>query len=94
MHFNFSCDSDIVEWKVCVNEPNQQPSTAQAIGTTYGSINMTGTNLTANTTVNCMVNGKDFGATSKVADTDGAYEIIVYIKDEAGNWSAVHPINS
>lgn len=94
MHFNFSCDSDIVEWKVCVNEPNQQPSTAQAIGTTYGSINMTGTNLTANTTVNCMVNGKDFAATSKVADTDGSYEIIVYVKDEAGNWSAVHPINS
>lgn len=93
MHFNFSADSDIVEWKVCVNEAGQQPATAVPIGTTYGSINMTGTNLVANTSVSCMVTGRDFGATSKVDDNDGAYEIIVYVKDEAGNWSAVHPIS-
>ncbi len=92
MTFKFSADSKLTEWKVCVNETGQQASTATAIGTTGGSVNMTGTNLEANTEVSCVIMGADFSATSKVASTDGVYEVIVYGKDEAGNWSAIHAI--
>lgn len=92
MTFKFSADSALSEYKVCVNETGQQASTATAIGTSGGSINMTGTNLAANTEVTCVIMGADFAATLKVADTDGAYEIIVYGKDLAGNWSAIHSI--
>lgn len=93
MTFKFSCGVKLTEWKVCVNEPEQQASTAQPIGTTGGSINMTGTTVEPNTEVLCTIMGADFAATTKVNDTDGAYEVIVYGKDEAGNWSAVHVIN-
>lgn len=92
MTFKFSSDSKLLEYKVCVNETGQQASTAVPIGTAGGSINMTGTNLEANTQVSCVIMGADLAATSAVSDTDGTYEIIVYGKDEAGNFSAIHSI--
>lgn len=94
MSFNFSCGSILAEWKVCVNAPNQTASAAVAIGTSGGSINMTGTNLAANTTVNCVIMEADFAAHPVVNDTDGLYEFIVYGKDEAGNWSPIHIIEA
>ena len=92
MTFKFSSDSKLLQWKVCVNETGQQASCAVEIGTSGGSINMTGTNLAANTEVTCTIMGADLAANAIVADTDGAYEIIVYGEDEAHNWSAVHSI--
>ncbi len=89
MTFSFVSDSKLVQYKVCVYEANQQAATAVAIGTTGGSINMTGTNLNANTPVNCTIMGADYAAHPVIDDTDGAYWVVVYGLDEANNWSAV-----
>jgi len=88
--FKFNCGEKIVQWKVAVFESGQEAASAVAIGEANGSINMSGTTETAaSTDVACTIMGKDFAATTKVADTDGAYYVVVYVKDVAGNWSAV-----
>lgn len=92
--FTWSASELLAEYKVCVNEPEQTAAGAVAIGTTGGSQNMSGTNVEGSTTVTSVIMGADFAATSKVNDTDGVYEIIVYGKDQSGTWSAVHAINA
>jgi hypothetical protein len=54
---------------------------------------MSGNAVEANTDITSVIFGADFAATDAVNDTDGAYEIIVYGKDEAGTWSAVHVLS-
>lgn len=90
--FTWSANENLAAYKVCVNTKNQVAATAPAIGTTGGSINMTGGATPANTTVISTIFGADFAATEAVNDKDGAYEIIVYGQDEGGTWSAIHAI--
>ena len=90
--FTWSANENLAAYKVCVNESGQTAATAVAIGTTGGSLNMTGGATTANTNVTSTIYGADFAATDAVNDTDGAYEIIVYGQDEGGTWSAVHAL--
>ena len=90
--FTWSANEKINAYKVCVNEVGQLAATAEAIGTTGGSLNMSGGPIDANTDVTSTIFGADFAATSAVNDVDGAYEIIVYGQDEAGTWSAVHSL--
>lgn len=92
MTFSWSCGEKLTAYKVCVNAAGQEAETAVAIGTSGGSVNMSGGVVEADTTVNCVIMGADFAATNIVNDTDGVYEVIVYGKDVAGNWSAVHSI--
>lgn len=88
--FTWSANEDLQAFKVCVNEVGQQAADAIAIGTTGGSQNMSGGSTAADTDITSIIMGADFAATSAVDDTDGVYEIIVYGKDLAGTWSAVH----
>ena len=90
--FTWSANEKLVAYKVCVNEVGQLAATAEAIGTTGGSLNMSGGPIDANTEVTSTIFGADFAATSAVNDVDGAYEIIVYGQDEAGTWSAIHSL--
>lgn len=88
--FTWSANEDLQAFKVCVNEVGQTAADAVAIGTTAGSQNMSGGSIAADTDITSIIMGADFAATSAVDDTDGVYEIIVYGKDLAGTWSAVH----
>ena len=90
--FNWSSNENLAAYKVCVNEPNQTAAEAEAIGTSGGSLNMTGGATAANALVISVIYGADFAATDAVNDTDGAYEIIVYGQDEGGTWSAIHAL--
>ncbi len=91
--FTWSANENLAAYKVCVNETGQTAETAIAIGTTNGSLNMSGSAVTANTNITSTIFGADFAATEAVNDTDGAYEIIVYGQDEGGTWSAIHVLS-
>lgn len=91
--FTWSANKNLLAFKICVNEVGQTAAEVPAIGTAYGSQNMTGGAVAANTNITSVIFGADFAATNAVNDTDGAYEVIVYGQDESGNWSAVHPLN-
>lgn len=91
--FTWSANKNLLAFKICVNEVGQTAAEAPAIGTAYGSQNMTGGAIAANTNITSVIFGADFAATNAVNDTDGAYEVIVYGQDESGNWSAVHQLN-
>ena len=91
--FTWSANENLAAFKVCVNTAGQTAATAEAIGTEHGSLNMSGSAVTANTDVTSTIFGADFAATEVVNDTDGAYEIIVYGQDEGGTWSAVHVLS-
>lgn len=98
MTFDFKSDSNLTQYKVCVNhgaESQEEIEAADAIGTSHGSLNMAqGTGATVvveeNVTISCTIMGADFAETEEVNYVDGAYEVIVYGKDEAGTWSAGH----
>lgn len=91
--FTWSANENLAAYKVCVNATGQTAETAIAIGTTNGSLNMSGSAVTANTDITSTIFGADFAATEAVNDTDGAYEIIVYGQDEGGTWSAIHALS-
>ena len=91
--FTWSANENLAAYKVCVNENGQTAESAEAIGTTNGSLNMSGSVVTANTNITSTIFGADFAATEAVNDTDGAYEIIVYGQDEGGTWSAIHVLS-
>ena len=91
--FTWSANKNLLAFKICVNKVGQTAAEAPAIGTAYGSQNMTGGAVAANTNITSVIFGADFAATNAVNNTDGAYEVIVYGQDESGNWSAVHPLN-
>ena len=90
--FTWSASELLAEYKVCVNAPEQTAAGAEAIPTTGGSTNMSGTNIAGQTSVTSTIRGADMETAVGGAGNDGAYEIIVYGKDEAGSWSAVHAI--
>lgn len=92
--FTWSANEALQAFKVCVNEVGQTAAEAVAIGTTNGSQNMSGGSVAANTDITSVIMGADFAATEAVNDVDGAYEIIVYGRDLAGTWSAIHSLSA
>ena len=90
MTFKFSPNEKLQEFKVCVNEKGQTAEDAESIPTTGGSQNMSGGAVEENVDVLCVIRGADFKVA--VGGEDGVYEVIVYGKDVAGSWSAIHSI--
>lgn len=103
--FTWSANENLAAYKVCVNTVGQTAETAIAIGTTNGSLNMSGgatpaaipdpndNSKTIDNVITSTIFGADFAATEAVNDTDGVYEIIVYGQDEGGTWSAIHALS-
>lgn len=88
MTFQFSSDSIFDEYKVkVVATSGAANGTGTQIGTTNGSANVSGStgNYPAATPITVTINGADLEVAS---GGDGAKIIKVFVKDDAGNWSA------
>lgn len=85
--FTFTSDKVFTEYKVkVVSSTIVAESAGTVIGTLHGSVNMSGTGLfAANTPITCSIKGADLGA---VSSGDAIKIIKVFVKDEAGLWSA------
>lgn len=86
----------ITEWKVCayLDEAGALAGSAAdtAIGNANGSENVSGT-TNSSSEINCMVRGADYeialgGRASETGEFDGIHYVVVYVKNEAGLWSA------
>jgi hypothetical protein len=87
--FSFQSDSIFDEYKVkVVPATNSIHSAGTTILTTYGSTNMSGAagSYPATTNINCTIDGADLEVAS---GGDGQKIIKVFVKDQAGLWSAV-----
>jgi hypothetical protein len=80
-------DSTYVEYKVkVVSSIGATHSTGTQIPVTNGSVNMSGSGSFPTTTpINCTINGADLELASS---GDGSKIVKVFVKDQAGNWSA------
>lgn len=86
--FSFTSDQIFDEYKVkVVSSTGAAHDTGTTIGTANGSSNMTGATggYAAGTAINCSIDGSDLKAASA---GDGAKIIKVFVKDQAGLWSA------
>ena len=96
--FDFVPNERLSAYKVCVINPTNYADTeasstsAIAIGTSNGSLNMTGGTVEASTTVTCTIKGADLQAHSIVNNKDGAYIVGVFGQDVAGVWSLMGTI--
>ena len=87
--FNFTADVKFDEYKVGVVPANNSTvSDVTVIGTTGGSANTSGSdgNYPAKTNIEVSINGTDFKTAAGGAD--GTYIIKVFVKNQAGTWSA------
>lgn len=87
--FNFTADVIFDEYKVgVVPSNNSSVSDVTVIGTTGGSSNTSGSNgnYPAKTNIEVSINGTDFKTAAGGAD--GTYIIKVFVKNQAGTWSA------
>lgn len=87
--FNFTADAIFDEYKVGVVPANNSTvDDVTVIGTTGGSINTSGSagNYPADTNIEVTINGTDFKTAAGGAD--GTYIIKVFVKNQAGTWSA------
>ena len=87
--FNFTADVTFDEYKVgVVPSNNSTVSDVTVIGTAGGSINTSGSagNYPAKTNIEVTINGTDFKTAAGGAD--GTYIIKVFVKNQAGTWSA------
>lgn len=84
--FSFTCDTDYVEYKVkVVGTTGATQDTGVTIGTTNGSVNMSGTGTyTGSTPIESQINGTDLEVASS---GDGQKIIKVFVRDAASNWS-------
>lgn len=80
-------DSNYAEYKVkVVASVGATHDTGTVIPTTHGSTNMSGIgSFPCETPINCVINGADLEVASS---GDGSKIIKVFVKDQAGNWSA------
>lgn len=86
--FSFTTDTTFVEYKVkVVSSTGASHDTGMLIGTVNGSTNTSGVSSfdTAITPINVSINGTDLELASA---GDGQKIIKVFVKDDAGNWSA------
>lgn len=87
--FNFTANAIFDEYKVGVVPANNSTvSDVTVIGTTGGSANTSGSdgNYHADTNIEVTINGTDFKTAAGGAD--GTYIIKVFVKNQAGTWSA------
>lgn len=87
--FNFTADAIFDEYKVgVVPSNNSGVADVTVIGTAGGSVNTSGTdgNYPAETNIEVSINGTDFKTAAGGAD--GTYIIKVFVKNQAGTWSA------
>lgn len=86
--FSFTSNMALKAWKVKVVPANNSAQDAgEQIPSTAGSVNMTGTTLAANTSVECKINGTDLS--TAVGGADGTYIIKVFGQASANDlWSA------
>ncbi len=87
--FNFTADVIFDEYKVGVVPANNSTvADVTVIGTTGGSANTSGDagNYPADTNIEVSINGTDFKTAAGGAD--GTYIIKVFVKNQAGTWSA------
>lgn len=86
--FSFSSNMALKAWKVKVVPANNSAQDAgEQIPSTAGSVNMTGTTLAANTSIECKINGTDLS--TAVGGSDGTYIIKVFGQASANDlWSA------
>ena len=85
--FNFTCDVEFEEYKVCVVPANSSTQDAGAIiGTTNGSQNTSGSdgNYPASENIQVTITGADLEAASS---GDGVKIVKVFVKNAAGTWS-------
>ena len=85
--FSFTSDSSFTEYKVkVVASSGASNDSGVLIPITNGSINMSATGtFPANTPIDCQINGSDFEIASS---GDGVKIVKIFVRDEAGNWSA------
>lgn len=86
--FSFTTDTVFREYKVkIVSSTGASHDTGTLIGTTNGSTNTSGTGTfnTSTTPINVSINGTDLELASA---GDGQKIIKIFVKDDAGNWSA------
>lgn len=87
--FNFTANVIFDEYKVGVVPANNSTvADVTVIGTTGGSANTSGSdgNYPADTNIEVTINGTDFKTAAGGAD--GTYIIKVFVKNQAGTWSA------
>ena len=87
--FNFTANAIFDEYKVgVVPATNSTVSDVTVIGTTGGSTNTSGSdgNYPADTNIDVTINATDFKTAAGGAD--GTYIIKVFVKNQAGTWSA------
>ena len=87
--FNFTADAIFDEYKVGVVPSNSSTvADVTVIGTSGGSVNTSGSdgNYPADTNIDVTINGTDFKTAAGGAD--GTYIIKVFVKNQAGTWSA------
>lgn len=86
--FSFTADVNIKAYKVkVVPTQNTAHDGGTQIGTTGGSVNMTGGAVNANTAVTCKIYGSDFK--SAIEGVDGTYIIKVFAQSATNDlWSA------
>jgi hypothetical protein len=82
----------ITEYRVCayLDEAAAKAGkpTDTAIPMTAGSVHMSGTTNSAER-IDCLIKGADYeAALGEVGKVDGAHFVVVYVKNEAGLWSA------
>lgn len=85
--FNFTCDVEFEEYKVCVVPANNSTQDAGVIiGTTNGSQNTSGSDgsYPASENIKVTITGADLEAASS---GDGVKIIKVFVKNAAGTWS-------
>lgn len=86
INFSWRADIDVVEWKVCVvTSETDAYNIGTVIPITYGSENMTGTELEGNTSVASVLKVKDMVVASS---GDGEKIIKIFAKTASGVWSA------
>lgn len=94
VHFTLKPDSEIQAYKVCAYLDATAAAAVEnvenevAIGTTYGSVNMSKTGLKSSDVISSVINGADYeAALGEVGKVDGAHFVVVYVQDLAGTWS-------
>ena len=83
----FEADEAFVEWKVLVVENTTDAHDALTniqIPETAGSTTHDTGTFAANTGVDCTIKGTDYAT---AVSSDGSYNVKVFVKDAAGNWS-------
>lgn len=96
VNFNLVPSENIIAWKVCAYKTAAEATaatgdTATPIGTTGGSVNMSGHGLDSKAAIECTVRGSDYKAALGNPE-DGIYYILAFVQDKSKTWSVAGTI--